>query len=76
MAHRLSTIALADRVAFLREGRVVATGRHADLVATHADYAAMVQAYEQAGAGADVERDEDDYDDEDHSVATGTSHGD
>ena len=63
VAHRLSTIALADRVAFLRDGRIIASGPHAELVATHADYAAMVQAYEQAGALADIERDIDDADD-------------
>ncbi len=51
VAHRLSTIALADRVAFLRDGRIVATGPHGHLVRTHPDYAAMVQAYERAGAG-------------------------
>ncbi|HEY3833815.1 MAG TPA: ABC transporter ATP-binding protein [Acidimicrobiia bacterium] len=59
VAHRLSTIALADRVAFLRDGRIIATGPHLELIATHADYAAMVQAYEQAGALSDIERDDD-----------------
>ncbi len=31
-----------DEVAFLRDGRVVATGRHADLLASHAVYRAVV----------------------------------
>ncbi|HEV3328017.1 MAG TPA: ABC transporter ATP-binding protein, partial [Acidimicrobiales bacterium] len=34
IAHRLSTIALADRVVLLDGGRVVATGTHAQLLAT------------------------------------------
>jgi ATP-binding cassette subfamily B protein len=34
IAHRLSTIGLADRVALLDEGRIVATGTHAELLAS------------------------------------------
>jgi ATP-binding cassette subfamily B protein len=34
IAHRLSTIALASRVILIDEGRVVATGTHAELMAT------------------------------------------
>lgn len=51
VAHRLSTIALADRVALLEGGRVVATGTHAELLATTPAYAevlAQVEATEQA----------------------------
>jgi ATP-binding cassette, subfamily B, bacterial len=46
VAHRLSTIELADRVVFLSAGRVVATGAHRQLLAVPA-YAAIVNAYEQ-----------------------------
>lgn len=46
VAHRVSTIALADRVLFLRDGRIAATGRHTDLIEQEPAYAAMVQAYE------------------------------
>jgi ATP-binding cassette, subfamily B, bacterial len=46
VAHRLSTIELADRVVFLSAGRVVATGAHRELLAVPA-YAAIVNAYEQ-----------------------------
>jgi ATP-binding cassette subfamily B protein len=47
VAHRVSTIALADRVLFMQEGRIVATGTHSELLATNHDYEAMVRAYEQ-----------------------------
>jgi ATP-binding cassette subfamily B protein len=39
IAHRISTITMADRVALLDGGRVVATGTHAELLATEPRYA-------------------------------------
>jgi ABC-type multidrug transport system fused ATPase/permease subunit len=47
IAYRTSTIALADRVLFLDGGRIQATGTHAELLARHPAYAAMVTAYER-----------------------------
>jgi ATP-binding cassette, subfamily B, bacterial len=47
VAYRLSTITLADRVLVLDQGRIVATGAHADLLAREPRYAAIVQAYER-----------------------------
>lgn len=38
IAHRPQTLALANRVLLLDDGRVVAEGRHADLLATHPRY--------------------------------------
>jgi len=46
VAHRVSTIELADRVVFLDQGRVVAAGTHPALLAAHPGYARIVQAYE------------------------------
>ncbi len=48
VAHRLSTISLADRVLFLDDGRIAATGSHAELAASVPAYRALVRAYEQA----------------------------
>jgi len=47
IAYRVSTIALADRVFFLDNGRVVAEGPHHELLAYPA-YESMVRAYEKA----------------------------
>jgi len=47
VAYRLSTIRLADRVIFLRNGRVEATGSHVELLATQPGYAAIIRAYER-----------------------------
>jgi ATP-binding cassette subfamily B protein len=56
IAHRLSTIALADRVALLEDGRIVAEGRHADLLATEPRYAEVLARIEEDD---DLERDFD-----------------
>ncbi len=47
VAHRLSTIALADRVAFLENGKIQAFGTHAALLDLEG-YRTLVQAYEEA----------------------------
>ena len=47
VAHRISTIELADRVAYLAGGRIVASGTHDELLALD-DYRSLVSAYEQA----------------------------
>ena len=41
IAHRAATIALADRVVLLDEGRVVAEGTHAELLARNGLYARL-----------------------------------
>jgi len=60
IAHRLSTISLADRVVLLDEGRIVADGTHAELLASTPLYAEVLAqaaseelADEEAAAGTE-----------------------
>jgi ABC-type multidrug transport system fused ATPase/permease subunit len=55
VAYRRATIALADLVVFLHNGRVAAIGTHAELMATVPGYLDLVTAYEQAEAERDLE---------------------
>ncbi len=48
VAYRRATIALADQVVYLHQGRVVATGTHTELMASHPGYRDLVTAYEKA----------------------------
>jgi ABC-type multidrug transport system fused ATPase/permease subunit len=52
VAYRRATIALADEVVYIEQGRVVAVGPHAELMATEPGYLDLVTAYEQADAEA------------------------
>ncbi|GGK84727.1 ABC transporter ATP-binding protein [Mangrovihabitans endophyticus] len=54
VAHRLSTIGLADRVVLMERGRVVASGAHADLLAGEPRYAAVLAAQNEPADGADA----------------------
>ncbi len=51
VAHRTSTVALADRVAVLEDGRVTGVGRHTDLLATHPHYRYVLTAEADGGPG-------------------------
>lgn len=48
VAYRKATIALADDVVFLDEGRIAERGTHAELIARSDDYRLLVDAYDQA----------------------------
>ena len=63
VAHRVSTIALADRVLFLDDGRVAALGTHEHLLDSVPAYAALVRAYEQLDEEVDPELDDPELDD-------------
>jgi ABC-type multidrug transport system fused ATPase/permease subunit len=52
VAYRQATIALADEVVWLDDGRVTARGSHEELLATVPGYAALVRAYSQAEVAA------------------------
>ena len=56
VAHRPSTVLLADRVALLAGGRIVATGTHAELLATEPRYAELMGDVAAAGEHDDSER--------------------
>lgn len=47
VAHRPSTVQLADRVAMLRDGVVTAVGTHRELLASDPDYRALLASHEE-----------------------------
>ena len=48
IAHRPSTVMLADRVALLEEGRITAVGTHAELLRTSEHYRHVISSLEDA----------------------------
>jgi ATP-binding cassette, subfamily B, bacterial len=59
VAHRPSTVMLADRVALLDRGVIVATGSHRELLATQARYRSLMTGSEDDGPGLDPAGDQD-----------------
>jgi ATP-binding cassette, subfamily B, bacterial len=55
VAHRPSTVALADRVALLEEGRIAAVGTHAELLATNDHYRYVIASLETEPRDLDSE---------------------
>jgi ATP-binding cassette, subfamily B, bacterial len=56
VAHRASTVQLADRVALLADGRIAAVGTHAELMRSEPTYAALLSSAEEStqDEGAEV----------------------
>jgi ABC-type multidrug transport system fused ATPase/permease subunit len=61
VAHRRSTVELADRILRMADGRIVASGTHAELLLSDPDYVAMLSAYDA------IDPDDDDHDDGDEA---------
>jgi ATP-binding cassette subfamily B protein len=55
VAHRPSTVALADRVALLEDGRIAAVGTHAELLADNAHYRYVIASLETEPRDLDSE---------------------
>lgn len=51
IAHRLATIRDADRIAVIRNGRLVEVGNHHQLIAREGAYASLYRAYQQSAGG-------------------------
>ncbi|WP_328632348.1 ABC transporter ATP-binding protein [Streptomyces sp. NBC_00356] len=58
VAHRPSTVLLADRVALLSEGRITAVGTHHELLRKNAEYRHLMSGEhtEETGSGTETER--------------------
>ncbi|HNP15841.1 MAG TPA: hypothetical protein PKI99_05230, partial [Terrimesophilobacter sp.] len=51
VAHRPSTVMLADRVALLEDGKITAVGRHSDLLASSDHYRFVISSLEDEEGG-------------------------
>ncbi|MFH5878676.1 ABC transporter ATP-binding protein [Arthrobacter sp. NA-172] len=58
VAHRPSTVALADRVALLQNGRITAVGTHTELLANNAHYRYVIASLDAGPKDLDRELDE------------------
>ncbi|UQA38233.1 ABC transporter ATP-binding protein/permease [Streptomyces sp. HNA39] len=56
VAHRPSTVMLADRVALLSEGRIAAVGTHQELLRSNAEYAWLMSGAAPGGGGPGADR--------------------
>jgi ATP-binding cassette subfamily B protein len=62
VAHRPSTVMLADRVALLQAGRITAVGKHSELLASSDHYRFVISSLEDEEAREAVERERQDQD--------------
>jgi ATP-binding cassette subfamily B protein len=56
VAHRPSTVQLADKVALMQDGKVVAVGKHSDLLASNEHYRCVISSLDASGNQIEVER--------------------
>jgi ATP-binding cassette subfamily B protein len=56
VAHRPSTVQLADKVALMQEGKVVAIGKHSDLLSSNEHYRYVISSLDASGNQIEVER--------------------
>lgn len=54
VAHRPSTVQLADRVALIQDGKIVATGTHSNLLASNEHYRFVISSLDAAGNEIEV----------------------
>ena len=54
VAHRPSTVQLADRVALLQDGKITAVGKHSDLLASNEHYRYVISSLDAAGKMIEV----------------------
>ncbi len=54
VAHRPSTVQLADKVALLQDGKITAFGKHSDLIATNDHYRYVISSLDAAGKMIEV----------------------
>jgi ATP-binding cassette subfamily B protein len=54
VAHRPSTVQLADKVALLQDGKITAFGKHSDLLATNEHYRYVISSLDAAGKMIEV----------------------
>ncbi|MDQ1546493.1 MAG: ATP-binding cassette, subfamily bacterial [Actinomycetota bacterium] len=70
VAHRPSTVMLADRVALLQGGRITAVGKHSDLLASNDHYRFVISSLEDEEAREAAERERQDNDRTDRKEAS------
>jgi ATP-binding cassette, subfamily B, bacterial len=56
VAHRPSTVQLADKVALMQDGKVVAVGKHSDLLASNDHYRYVISSLDSSGNQIEVDR--------------------
>ncbi|MEO0023946.1 MAG: hypothetical protein RL196_387 [Actinomycetota bacterium] len=55
VAHRPSTVQLADRVALLEDGRITAVGKHSELLATNDHYRFVISSLDKDGNDIEID---------------------